>query len=89
MQSEFHVNLHIYDCSKEESPLNIAFTPRLRYLFHHFAPGSIPLAPSLSYRQLLSYWDIKHKWIRFLPLCFCPYIINVTFPVSFFLLFPN
>lgn len=42
MKSEFHVNLHIYDCCKEKPRLNTAFIPRLCYLFHHFAPGSIP-----------------------------------------------
>lgn len=48
-QSEFHVNLDIYDSIKKEASLNIAFFPHLCYLFHHFAPGSTPLAPSLLY----------------------------------------
>ncbi len=50
MQSEFHVNLDVCDSSKEETPLNVAFFPRLCYLFHHFAPGSTPLAPFRLYQ---------------------------------------
>lgn len=91
MQSEFDVYLLINDCGEEETPLNIAFISLcVIYSITLFLALSFWLPLSLSlYRYLSSYWDIKHTGISFLPLCFCPYIINVTFPVTLLLLFPN
>lgn len=78
---ESHVNLNIYGCSQEEAGALCTFLvssfPSLRSWPSPFG------SPSFVTVSI----ETRNTGIWFLPLSFCSYIINVTFSISFFLLF--
>lgn len=78
---ESHVNLNIYGCSQEEARALCAFlVSSFPSLCSRPSPFGSPSFVTLSI-------ETPNTGIWFLPLSFCSYIINVTFSISFFLLF--